>query len=92
MTGIVVPFPTALARPAAPEARLARALNQLATAVAEQRAAVKLWRGALHDLKMANDRLGESLSRYAGELSRLGTSVGKLDDEISRSQGKRGSV
>ena len=86
MTGIVIPLPTGLSRPVAPEARLARALGQLAAALAEQRTAVKAWRGALYDLKTANDRLGESLSRYAGELNRLGSSVGQLNHEANRLQ------
>ena len=89
MTGTVLPFPTALARSVAPEARLARALAQLAAALAEQRAAVRLWRGTLHDLKTANDRLGESLGRYTGELNRLGASIGTLDERARCLQGNR---
>ncbi len=86
MTGIVVPFPTGPTRPVAPEARLARALNQLAAALVEQRAAVQVWRIALNDLKTANARLGESLSRYAGELDRLASSVGQTNHQASRLQ------
>ncbi len=86
MTSTVLPFPASRARRAAPEARLARALDQLATALAEQHAAVTAWRGALHDLKTANDGLGESLSRYAGELDRLSAGVGRLDSKARRVQ------
>ena len=86
MSSTVLPFPARRARPVAPEARLARALDQLAAALAEQHAAVSAWRGALHDLKTANDGLGESLSRYAGELDRLGAGIGWLDSEARRMQ------
>lgn len=82
--GAVIPFPV---RPRAkvglaPEQeRLARALQSLSAALAEQHAALKAWRSALADLKASTASLDDSMQRYRTNLRSLGSSVSALRDK-----------
>ena len=75
----IIPFP---ARPKpvppTPEDRLARALESLNAAMADQRTAVAAWREVLGELKATTTNLDESLQRYRSNLRSLGTSVSSL--------------
>jgi hypothetical protein len=79
MTDAVVPFPIERARPPAAETRLAQALDQLATALVQQRAAIGAWREALQDLTGANQKLETNLSCCTDELGQLASDVERLD-------------
>lgn len=106
----VIPFPQ---RPAAAPAtrqipllapssrteqqRLTRALESLNAALAEQRDALKAWRGAMTELKASTIALEDGLQRYRGNLRSLSNSVTTLhqkarslewwaDDAIDRSR------
>ena len=76
-TADIIPFPVRL-KPAEPEPkdRLARALESLNAAMAEQKAALAAWRGALDALQTSTGGLGESLQRYQ---SSLGTLAGNVE-------------
>ena len=78
-TADIVPFPVR-SKPAAPgpEERLAKALDSLNAAMADQRAAVAAWRSVLGELKATTTGLDESLTRYRGNLRALSTSVSSL--------------
>lgn len=78
-TAEIIPFPTR-AKPAepSPEARLAKALDSLNAAMADQRAAVAAWRSVLGELKATTSGLDESLHRYRTNLRALSTSVSSL--------------
>jgi phage-related tail protein len=73
----IIPFP-ARAVPAEPQPadRLARALESLNAAMAEQKAALAAWRVALGALQTSTSGLGESLQRYQ---TSLGTLTGNVD-------------
>ena len=86
MISTVLAFPGDRVRPVMPEIRLARALDKLAAALAEQHAAVQAWRASLHRLKAASDGIGGSLMQYQDELTRLSVSVARLDGEARRLQ------
>jgi ABC-type transporter Mla subunit MlaD len=75
----IIPFPTR-AKPAepSPEVRLAKALDSLNAAMADQRAAVAAWRSVLGELKATTSGLDQSLNRYRGNLRALSTSVASL--------------
>jgi hypothetical protein len=77
----VIPFPVR-SKPAEPEPkdRLARALESLNAAMAEQKAALAAWRGALGALQTSTSGLGESLQRYQSSLGTLAGNVEALHD------------
>jgi hypothetical protein len=86
----ILPFPVRAApKPAvAPnpgltpeQARLAKALDALNAALADQRAALAAWRGVLGELKASTAGLESSLHRYRGSLASLGTSVSSLREK-----------
>ena len=86
----IIPFPVrrATASPApgpAPaldgQERLARAMASLNAALAEQRAALAAWCGALAELKTTTEGLAGRLRQYHGSLNALGTRVGSLKEE-----------
>jgi chromosome segregation ATPase len=58
--------------------RLTRALESLNEALAEQRAALKAWRGAMTELKASTTALENGLQRYRGNLRSLSNSVTTL--------------
>jgi ABC-type transporter Mla subunit MlaD len=62
-----------------PQDRLARALESLNAALAEQRTALAAWRGALGELKATTTGLGDSLQTYQANLRSLGDSVSSLN-------------
>jgi hypothetical protein len=64
-----------------PEVRLARALESLNAAVAEQKTALAAWRGALGALQASTSGLGQSLQRYHTSLGTLGGQVRALHDQ-----------
>ncbi len=72
---------TAVADPAAPEARLNRALIGLNEALVVQRAAVAAWRASLGDLTEVTGRLGASLRGYHDNLGGLDARVANLRGE-----------
>ncbi|HEY4174832.1 MAG TPA: hypothetical protein VGM42_17525 [Rhodopila sp.] len=78
-TATIIPFP---ARPKpeapAPQERLARALESLNAALADQKGAVAAWRDVLGELKTTTAGLDESLQHYRASLRTLGTSVSSL--------------
>jgi hypothetical protein len=82
----IIPFPVRK-MPAASlvqspdQERLARALESLNTALADQKAALASWRGVLGELKATTSGLDESLRRYRSSLTSLGTSVSSLRDK-----------
>jgi hypothetical protein len=80
-TADIIPFPTR-SKPGDPHPgdRLARALESLNTAMAEQKAAVAAWREALGALQASTGGLGESLQRYQTSLGTLGGNVNALHD------------
>lgn len=80
----IIPFPV---RPSAQEAppgepspqdRLARAVESLNKAMADQRQAVAAWREVLAELKASTTKLDESLRGYRSNLRTLGNSVSAL--------------
>ena len=86
----IIPFPArrppaseATVPPPAPEgqARLALALASLNAALADQRAAMAAWQGALADLKQTTQSLSGGLQRYHNSLGDLGTKVASLREE-----------
>jgi ABC-type transporter Mla subunit MlaD len=86
----VIPFlprPTAPAKrkipllgatPVSEQDRLSRALESLNAALAEQRTALKVWRGAMTELKASTVALEDGLQRYRGNLRSLSNSVTTL--------------
>jgi ABC-type transporter Mla subunit MlaD len=75
----IIPFPARPKPPAqTPEDRLARALESLNAAMADQRVAVAAWREVLGELKTTTINLDDSLQRYRSNLGSLGTSVSAL--------------
>jgi hypothetical protein len=78
-TAIIIPFP---ARPKAPSPtspdRLARALDSLNAALADQKTAVAAWRLVLGELKSTTSGLDDSLRCYRKTLWTLDTSVAAL--------------
>ncbi|WP_158930355.1 hypothetical protein [Acidisphaera sp. S103] len=78
-TATIIPFP---ARPKpeapAPQERLARALESLNAALADQKVAVAAWRDVLGELKATTAGLDDSLQHYRATLRTLGTSVSAL--------------
>lgn len=78
-TATIIPFP---ARPKpeapAPQERLARALDSLNAALADQKVAVAAWRDVLGELKTTTAGLDDSLRHYRATLRTLGTSVSSL--------------
>ncbi len=78
-TASIIPFP-ARPKPAepAPAQRLARALESLNAALADQRSAIATWRDVLGELKATTEGLDDSLQRYRGNLRTLGTSLSTL--------------
>jgi len=64
--------------PKSEQERLSHALESLNAALAEQRAALKAWRGAMSELKASTTALEDSLQRYRGNLRSLGSSVSAL--------------
>jgi chromosome segregation ATPase len=90
-TATVIPFPPRQAAapatrqipllattPRSEQERLARALESLNAALAEQRAALKNWRGAMSELKASTLALEDGLQRYRGNLRSLSNSVTTL--------------
>ncbi len=78
----IIPFPVRAQPPEAqPADRLARALESLNTAMAEQKAALAAWRGALVELQTTTSGLGESLQRYQTSLGTLSGNVNALHDK-----------
>lgn len=71
----IILFP---ARSRPPEDRLAKALDSLNQAMAEQKAAVAAWRDVLGELKISAAKLDASLRTYRSNLTSLGTSVSAL--------------
>ena len=79
-TATIIPFlPRAPA--AVPPDRLALALADLTEALAAQRAAIALWRGALRDLATTTDCIGQELADFQGGLDRLGSTVAGLHED-----------
>ena len=77
----IIPFPVRAQPAETPQAdRLARALDSLNTAMAEQKAALAAWRGALAELQTTTSGLGESLQRYQTSLGTLSGNVNALRD------------
>jgi len=58
--------------------RLARALDALNAALAEQRVAMTAWRQALSELKTSTGGLSDSLQRYRTNLSNLNDGLSSL--------------
>ncbi len=81
-TAEIIPFPGRAQSPAAkPEDRLARAVESLNAAMAEQKTALAAWRGALGALQASTNGLGDSLKRYQHNLGSLGGQVAALRDQ-----------
>ncbi len=93
-TGTVIPFPKrtpptpatrriplVTASPSQEQDRLKRALDSLNAALAEQRVALKAWRGAMGELKESTAALEDSLQRYRGNLRSLSSSVSSLREK-----------
>lgn len=80
----IIPFPARprpqTAIPAESE-RLQRALLALNTALADQRAALKSWRGAMQELRASTASLDDSLQSYRANLRSLGSSVASLREK-----------
>jgi cytochrome c-type biogenesis protein CcmH/NrfG len=78
-TATIIPFPVR-PKPEAPAAqeRLARALESLNAALADQKVAVAAWRDVLGELKATTAGLDDSLQTYRASLRTLGTSVSAL--------------
>lgn len=78
-TATIIPFP-ARSKPEepAPQERLARALESLNAALADQKVAVAAWRDVLGELKATTTDLDDSLRHYRATLRTLGTSVSAL--------------
>jgi ABC-type transporter Mla subunit MlaD len=78
-TAAIIAFPTR-SKPAevTPEERLAKALDSLNMAMANQRAAVAGWRAVLGELKTTATTLDESLQQYRSNLRSLSGSVSSL--------------
>jgi septal ring factor EnvC (AmiA/AmiB activator) len=78
-TATIIPFP---ARPKpeapAPQERLARALESLNAALADQKVAIAAWRDVLGELKSTTTGLDQSLQQYRATLRTLGNSVSTL--------------
>jgi chromosome segregation ATPase len=85
----IIPFPVraqpAETQPAETEKqaedRLARALQSLNAAMAEQKAALAAWRAALGALQTSTSGLGESLQRYQTSLGTLSGNVNALREK-----------
>lgn len=81
-TARIIPFPArpmpVAAKPLSSEDRLAKALESLNTALADQRSAVAAWQGVLGELKTTTTGLDDSLQLYRTNLRALGTSVSAL--------------
>jgi ABC-type transporter Mla subunit MlaD len=71
-------IPLIAAPPRSEQERLSRALESLNAALAEQRAALKAWRGAMSELKASTTALEDGLQRYRGNLRSLSNSVTTL--------------
>jgi chromosome segregation ATPase len=71
-------IPLLAASPRSEQERLTRALESLNAALAEQRNALKAWRGAMAELKASTTALEEGLQRYRGNLRSLSNSVTSL--------------
>jgi hypothetical protein len=82
----IIPFPARQAAhpPESGQERLRRALLTLDAAMAAQRDAVVVWRGALADLGTVMSGLGESVQRYRGSLDMLDGRVASLHAEAVR--------
>jgi septal ring factor EnvC (AmiA/AmiB activator) len=78
-TATIIPFP-ARRQPDAPtpQERLARALESLNAALADQKEAIAAWRDVLGELKSTTTGLDQSLQQYRTTLRTLGTSVSSL--------------
>jgi sugar (pentulose or hexulose) kinase len=81
-TATIIPFPDR-SKPAeqTPEQRLARALEALNAALAQQQVAIAAWRDGLLALKASTTGLHDSLLRYRTNLATLGDSVSELHDK-----------
>lgn len=66
------------------QVRLVRALQSLDAALAEQRAAVSAWRGALGQLRTTVHGLSKSVQSYRGSLETLDAKVTSLRGEAQR--------
>lgn len=78
-TASIIPFPVRPKPDApAPQERLARALDSLNAALADQKVAIAAWREVLGELKATTTGLDESLQRYRSTLRTLGNSVSSL--------------
>ena len=77
-SAVVIPFPAARKAAPDPQMRLARALESLEAALANQRAAIAAWRDVLKDLKSTTANLDASLQGYRNSLRSLGGSVSAL--------------
>jgi chromosome segregation ATPase len=81
-TADIIPFPVrAQPKEEEPTDRLARALESLNSAMAEQKAALAAWRAALGALQTSTSGLGESLQRYQASLGTLTGNVDALRDK-----------
>jgi hypothetical protein len=78
-TASIIPFPTR-PKPEVPEPRqrLARALESLNVALADQKTAIAAWRDVLDELKASTASLDHSLRHYRANLRTLGNSVSSL--------------
>ena len=76
MAAEILAFPS-LGRPA--ESRLARAMQELDTALAEQRAAVTAWRDSLRELQKSVQGLNVGLRRYQTTLQVLAADLAALN-------------
>ncbi len=74
----VAAHPAPVAQPTDVQQRLARALEMLNAAMAEQRSAMAQWRNALGALKTSTTGLGDSLQRYQANLTSLSQGVSAL--------------
>ena len=81
MTTVIVSFPASRVRPPSPETRLARALANLAAALADQRTAALAWNASLAALQTATSSLGVSLNGYGRDLDHLASGVQALHHE-----------
>ncbi len=81
-----LPAPDVTEPPPAPagQERLVRALASLNAALADQRAAMAAWQGALAELKQTTQSLTGGLQRYHSSLGALGTKVASLREEAVR--------
>jgi hypothetical protein len=80
-TAEIIPFPLRPRAEPRPDDRLAKALQSLNAALADQRVALAEWRAALGDLKDTTKGLGDSLQRYRTNLGTLGKSVSALNGQ-----------